>query len=185
MRLSDIRRHLTPYSIAERRRTTISHAFASALAPCDTYDEATVREAIASLGQDPDVALSCVYCDEGAETWDHLVGLVKKSVLHGFGHQLGNLVPCCKPCNSKKGNREWRQFLEQNFSDPEKRELLTSRLAAYQAKYAEALNLSALETACPEDWAQYAELRHEIVGLMKKADIVAQRLRQKLARGAA
>jgi hypothetical protein len=185
MRLSDIRRHLTPYSIAERRSTTISHAFASALAPCDTYDEGIAREAMASLGQDPDEALRCVYCDGAAETWDHLVGLVKKSVLHGFGHQLGNLVPCCKPCNSKKGNKEWRQFLEQATMESTKRDLLTSRLATYQAKYAEALNLSALETTSPEDWAEYTELRKEIVRLMKKADGVAQRLRQKLARGAA
>ena len=99
MKPSGIKRHLRPYSMVQRRKTTINHAFASALAPCDEYDENRVAEAMALLGQTDLDDLRCVYCDSAAETWDHLVGLVKDSKLNGYGHQIGNLVPCCRDCN--------------------------------------------------------------------------------------
>ena len=43
--------HLKPYSINSKRRTTVAHAFASALAPCDVYDRAKVEAALIALGQ--------------------------------------------------------------------------------------------------------------------------------------
>src|SRR5688572_14212995 len=94
-----------------KRTTTINHAFASALAPADPFDEARVLAAMELLGQTDRDNLTCTYCDDPAETWDHLRGLVVKSQFSGFGHVLGNLVPCCKPCNSKKGNAPWEEFL--------------------------------------------------------------------------
>ena len=54
MRYSTVRNHLKPYVIVSRRKTTINHAFAAAVAPSDAYDELRVREAIYILGQDPD-----------------------------------------------------------------------------------------------------------------------------------
>lgn len=107
-----IRNHLKPYSIFQKRRTTINHAFASALAPYDIYDEQIIDKALKVLGQDPNGYLYCVYCGSKAQTWDHLVGLVKDAQLRGYGHQIGNLVPCCRDCNSKKGSKDWRQFIE-------------------------------------------------------------------------
>ena len=95
MKLADIKPHLRPYSIVQRRKTTINHAFASALAPCDEYDEERLKQAMAALGQTDLNDLRCVYCGAGGETWDHLVGLVKNSELHGYGHQVGNLAGRC------------------------------------------------------------------------------------------
>ncbi len=60
-----------------KRRTTINHAFASAIAPSDNYDEKNINEALEFLGQNPNEDLKCVFCNDEAETWDHLVGLVK------------------------------------------------------------------------------------------------------------
>lgn len=68
MRYTDIRRHLKPYSIYTKRRTTINHAFASSIAPVDKYDDKIIREAISVLGQDPDEPLKCAYCNGEAET---------------------------------------------------------------------------------------------------------------------
>src|SRR5262249_39203531 len=99
VKLADIRPHLRPYSIVQRRKTTINHAFASPLAPCDEYDEERLARAMAALGQDDLDALRCVYYGAGGETWDHLVGLVKNSEPNGYEHQVGNLVPCCRACN--------------------------------------------------------------------------------------
>lgn len=49
---------------------------------------------------------ACVYCGELATTVDHVVPLVR-----GGTNYEGNLVPCCKSCNSSKAGRmvvEWR-----------------------------------------------------------------------------
>jgi hypothetical protein len=29
-------------------------------------------------------------------------------------HRIGNMVPSCKECNDKKGNKDFREFLEEN-----------------------------------------------------------------------
>lgn len=51
----------------------------------------------------------CFYCPATADTIDHLLPLVR-----GGSNFEGNLVPCCKTCNSSKGARlvvEWRAAL--------------------------------------------------------------------------
>ena len=85
----------------------MDHAFASFIAPCDPYDEAGVRAAVQALGQSPDDDLVCVYCGAAAETWHHVFATVVDSEFSGAGDRLGNLLPRCKPCNSKKGNKRW------------------------------------------------------------------------------
>ena len=76
MKKEDIKRHLKTYSVYDKRRTTINHAFASAIAPSDNYDENIINEALVFLEQNPNEDLKCVFCNEEAETWDHLIGLV-------------------------------------------------------------------------------------------------------------
>lgn len=49
----------------------------------------------------------CVYCGGTPETVDHVV-----AILDGGTHDEGNLVPCCRSCNTSKGNRRltrWRR----------------------------------------------------------------------------
>ena len=55
-----IRSHLAPYSIFSKRKTTVAHAFASALAPLDEYDEDKLKVALDALGQKNFDPLSCV-----------------------------------------------------------------------------------------------------------------------------
>ena len=80
MKKRSIKSHLSLYSIFQKRRTTINHVFASAIAPVDEYDEVELGEAIRSLGQDPEGDLQCIYCGLRADTWDHLVDLVKNAL---------------------------------------------------------------------------------------------------------
>lgn len=47
VKINDIKRHLKSYSIYGKRKTTINHAFASALAINDEYSEEEVRKALA------------------------------------------------------------------------------------------------------------------------------------------
>src|SRR3954451_2669499 len=103
------------------------------------------------LGQ-PDLNdLRCVYCGEPAETWDHLVGLVKDSELNGYGHQVGNLVPCCRACNSLKGNKGWREFVRSAIPDPGKRAQVESVLGKYLRAFAVEVDLRRTQTQHPAE----------------------------------
>ena len=177
MKTKSIKRHLKPYSILKSRKTTINHAFASALAPHDPYDEDRIAEALRLLGQNPASDLTCVYCDREAETWDHLVGLVKDSNLYGYGHQVGNLVPCCKHCNSKKGNKDWRQFIKEQIPDPMMRMEVEKRLEHYLRLYAQEINLQHMAEKYPEESRAYQQIKEEIFDLMEQADVLADTLR--------
>jgi 5-methylcytosine-specific restriction endonuclease McrA len=55
----------------------------------------------------------CAYC--GAETdllIEHAIPINKDKLGE---HRLGNLVPSCKPCNSRKGGSDFREFLEDDL----------------------------------------------------------------------
>lgn len=176
MNVRTVKRHLAPYSILQRRRTTIHHAFASAVAPVDVFDEDRVAAAMRALGQDPN-DLKCVYCDLPAETWDHLVGLVKGSELRGYGHQIGNLVPCCKACNSRKGAKDWKQYLRERSTEAESPSQRERRISAFLTGYAVEVDLSRVGEVLPDDWARFAGIKQEILRLMGEADVIAGRLR--------
>lgn len=184
MKLADIKPHLRPYSLVQRRKTTINHAFASALAPCDRYDEERLKRAMAVLGQADLDDLRCVYCGTAGETWDHLIGLVKDSELNGYGHQVGNLVPCCRACNSLKGNREWREFLRSAIPDPVRREGVESVLGKYLSTFATEVDLSRAQAEHPQEWERYVQIKHQIIELMAEADRLAKQLRLQVARPA-
>lgn len=52
---------------------------------------------------------ACAYCGaEGELLMDHAVAINKQSLGE---HRLGNLVPSCRACNSRKSGRDFREFL--------------------------------------------------------------------------
>ena len=182
MKLDSIRKHLQPYSILNRRRTTIAHAFASAIAVVEDFDRSRVSEAIIALGQDPDSDLFCVYCGEPAQTWDHLRGLVKNGSWSGFGHTLANLVPCCDRCNSQKRNRDWLEFLKfKNEGKDAKFQERFRLLTAYsQRRNARALTYEDIRRLCPDEVKSLENARDSILVEMKRADAVADVIRKKV-----
>ena len=184
MKLTSLKKHLKPYSIYDRRKTTINHAFASAMAPYDDFDGNIERiaKAIARLGQNPNDDLYCVYCGQNAETWDHLVNLVKDSQLQGYGHQIGNLVPACQQCNSKKGRKDWEKFVEEKFSNKRKRNEVKRRIKRYLASYAKEVDIKNAKQCCPEEWREFKDIKNKIFNLMKEADNVAAKLRLKITK---
>ena len=176
MRYTDIRRHLVEYGIYRRRKTTINHAFAAAIAPCDDYDPERIKFAIRLLNQDPDSDLCCAYCDADAETWDHVFATVRKSEFSGAGHRLGNLLPCCKPCNSKKGNKNWKEFVLQRQEDDVRKATRIQTIKKYLESYF-------LPDELPQDSPEYSELRQirtDILALMQKADELATIVRTQM-----
>jgi hypothetical protein len=175
MRFTDIRRYLKPYSILANRTTTINHAFAASIAPSDAFDTATVRAAVIALGQDPDADLRCVYCGDEAETWDHVHATVKDKAFSGHGHRLGNLLPCCKRCNSKKGNRDWRTFLGGTGLPEAQRAESERRIDGYLTAYG-------VRDVVPEHLSEYQELqelRRQVLELFARADRLAGIVRTK------
>jgi 5-methylcytosine-specific restriction endonuclease McrA len=176
MRCSDIRRHLKPYSILTNRTTTVNHAFAAAIAPCDPYDAQKTCDAMRLLRQDPEGDLTCIYCGLTAETWDHVRATVLDKKFSGFGHRLGNLLPCCKQCNSRKGNRSWSDYLNSLSFDPAELVLRRQLIEAYLAEYP---CLDSIPEHLPE-YQQLQELRRQVLELFAQADRIAKELRLKV-----
>lgn len=56
---------------------------------------------------------TCAYCGQDATEVDHIVPRAK-----GGGHELDNLVACCKICNGRKGALEEGVFLGQQLTPP-------------------------------------------------------------------
>ena len=157
----------------------MNHAFAAAVAPSDAFDETRVREALKILGQDADEELICVYCGAKAETWDHVFAIVKNSAFSGYGHRIGNLLPCCKPCNSQKGNKHWRDFMAQMKAQMKMTEIQRiereRQIGTYIEKYG-------AKDIIPEDLTEYQELRkilQQVLCLFKKADKLATDVRNR------
>lgn len=176
MRFIDIKRHLMPYGIYKRRKTTVNHAFAAAVAPCDEFEAEAMKRAIRLLDQNPDEELRCVYCDGRAETWDHVFATVHKSVFSGAGHRVGNLLPCCKQCNSKKGNRGWDTYVMSREEAGATREVRIARIRRYLD---ELYTIDAIPSALPE-YVRLLEIRDDVLRLMKEADEVAAGIRKKM-----
>lgn len=171
-----IKGHLKAYRVAGRS-STFNHALASALAPFDKYDRATANEAVSLLGQNPDAELDCSYCGHPAATWDHIRSITKKSAFSGYGHRLGNLLPCCRTCNEKKGGRDWLEFLQAKVPDPEmlaeRRGLIEQCIARYDIRD---------ETPhASKAYDDYQELRAGVIRMLNEADRLAAVIRDEMA----
>ncbi len=168
---------LKDYSIFSKRSSTISHAFASALSIADDYDVAKIDKAITILGQNPDEDLFCAYCDNPAETWDHIKAVVVKTAYSGYGHQINNLLPCCKDCNSAKGNKDWKVFLQNKGLDTEQR---ISRIENYLThNYIDTKSLLENDDL-KEDLKIFNEIKEQVFELFKLGDQQAKKIRNKI-----
>jgi len=181
MKKQSIKTHLREYSIMQKRITTINHAFASAIAPNDNYDEDRIDKAIKALGQEPHEELLCFYCDKPAETWDHIYGLVKDNQYYGHGHVVGNLLPSCKKCNSEKGNQEWESFINKKISNPSIRDRKMSVLRRYLKEFLpKRYGYNEIKKTCYNEFAQYEKIKKAIIQKMTEGDSVAEKIRNKL-----
>ena len=174
-----IRSHLKPYSISSKRRTTVNHAFASAQAPCDVYDQEKIEAALIALGQKDLKQLSCVYCGRLGQTWDHLENLVKDGRLNGYGHQIGNLVPSCRECNSEKGGKPFRDYVAANAMLTESEKATLIRRLEIHLALAKPIESSALDPEGQQALKKFLELQAQILRLMEQADKYAQVLRKR------
>jgi hypothetical protein len=124
----------------------------------------------------------CAYCGvRSAETWDHVFGLVRNQRYAGYGHTLGNLLPCCRSCNSAKGNKNWRDYLEIVEPDGERREHRANILENYFDRYLKVrFDYNEMLRICPDELEQLEVLRQQVFVLMQQADHLASTIRGKM-----
>jgi hypothetical protein len=178
MTTTDIKRYLQTYSIIKNRKTTINNAFASALSVADNFVIEDVNEAIKLLGQNPKKDLKCVYCENSASTWDHIRSIVDGGVFSGYGHQLNNLIPCCKECNSAKGNKDWEIFIRSKNPKNLKRKisLIKSHINKDSIDFKKKINSKLIK----DDYLKYIQIKDKVIKLLEKADEQAEIIREKL-----
>ncbi|MGV8830941.1 MAG: HNH endonuclease [Devosia sp.] len=178
MKMASIKKYLRPQTIMGRK-STFSNAFASALAPHDIYSASAVAAALGELGQDPEGDLFCVYCGVDAATWDHVFNRVIKGEFSGHGHRIRNLVPCCRTCNERKGQKSWQDWL--SIVAPADQLARQARIQAF-------LDSGGIAPTTPEQFAQqggeemerYLEIRRTVFELMLEADLLAVKIREKV-----
>ena len=177
MKAASIKKYLRPSTIMGRK-STFANAFASALAPYDDYSIDAVAEAMRDLDQDPDADLLCVYCSNQAATWDHVFNRVVKGEFSGHGHRIRNLVPCCRSCNERKGQKPWREFLE--ITDPPDKDLRVRRMENFLDSAAtQTIGTSEIRRNAESELDQFINIRSQIFELMAEADRLAAIIRQK------
>ena len=181
MKAVTIKKYLKPSTVMGRK-STFANAFASALAPHDEYVPAVVEEAMLDLGQDPDGELQCVYCGAEAATWDHVFNRVVKGDFSGYGHQIRNLVPCCRTCNERKGQKPWRDFLETR-DPPDKEERIRLMEQFLAKKDAQPVDTAAMSQLAGDELGRFLEIRSQVFDLLAEADRLAAIIREKVSRG--
>lgn len=92
------------------RKTSITNAFVCAIIPVVRPTNEEIAEVLAVLGMTAD-NISCIYCGDKCNAWDHLRPLVVGRRPTGYISEIANLVPACQPCNSSKGNSHWRDWI--------------------------------------------------------------------------
>ena len=91
---------------------------------------------------------------------------------------IGNLLPCCKRCNSEKGNKNYKDFLLGKTGNKKQAEERIKKITAYIQKYIpEELSYEEIKNRCPEEIDKYEKLKDEIFSLMREADSVATAIR--------
>lgn len=179
MKLAGIKKYLRPSTIMGRK-STFANAFASALAPHDSFVVADVAQAIKDLGQDPEKDLDCVYCGEPAATWDHVFNRVVKGDFSGHGHRIRNLVPCCRTCNESKGQKPWRDFLE--LRNPPDKDVRVQRMTKFlDSADAQPVTMEDMRHKAKAELQRFIEIRTQVFELMEEADDLAKIIRMKSA----
>jgi 5-methylcytosine-specific restriction endonuclease McrA len=174
-RLDLFRKKMQEVSVYDERATSINSAFAAALAQVGKFDVGEINAALEELGQgDATKELTCVYCDEPAEDADHLKGLVLNKRYSGHGQVIGNLVPCCKSCNSRKQNRPWQQWADIKGVSTERRK----QIVGYETLAPPPVSEDQLRELYPDLMQAYERLKHLCHDAMRAADDLAREIRR-------
>lgn len=174
----------TPVKITGRW-SSITNAFINSIIPVVAPTAQQVEEALDVLGMDQ-MSYCCAYCGDTATEWDHLRALVKDKKPTGYISEIHNLIPACGKCNQSKGNKEWEAWMRSKAKlSPATRgiadlEARIEKIRAYE-RWGSPTKVNFEEIVGPELWMQHWGNWSKIHGLMKEAQVVAQRINQTVA----
>jgi hypothetical protein len=175
---------LPPPQTMVARKSTLTNAFVSALIPSFVSTVEEIDEALRILGLDP-FDLRCSYCGGLWHTWDHLRPLVKDCEPSGHITEIANLVPACSPCNSSKGASHWKKWMfgKAKGSPLTRRipdlEIRAKHLTEFE-NWRIPIKIDFKAVLGEADWNQYWSLHDDVVNDMKKAQTVANQLRDRI-----
>ena len=148
---------------------------------CHLIDPPTEADKTAVLnyfGQSAD-EMTCVYCGERAQDWDHLWPLVRFKRPTGMFSGKGNVVPACGTCNQSKSGSDWEKWMRgpakhsprtRGISDLERR---IERLIQYTTLYpqkAEKLE----DMVNPDLWQEYWYRLERLHASLREAQSLAE-----------
>jgi hypothetical protein len=167
------------------RKTSITNAFVSAIIPVVPPTDTEILEALKILGMTPET-VHCIYCGDKCNAWDHLRPIVENRRPTGFISEIANLVPACQPCNSSKGNSNWKQWMTgdarlcpkaRNVADVDER---IARLEVYERWRAPTF-VDFAEIAGVETYAAYWRELDRIIAELEHSQALADALRKTIA----
>lgn len=173
-------------STLKARISTINNSFAMSITPfIKTTDQAKIDQHYADLKVLKD---RCAYCLRPAKSVDHLFPLVQNGEPSGYISDIDNLVPCCKDCNSKKGNqlfKDWydkeetKEYLrhECDLTDDqiaERRKIIVDFIEQHSKHY----DLKSYLTDA--EWDKFLNLKEKINEELKEADAYCRQLQEKI-----
>ena len=164
---------MRPYRLMNRS-STLSNAFAQALAPVGEFDETRFETAFQEMGLVEVNGLTCVYCGKRAGSVDHLNPLVKNSKFTGWGHVFGNLVPACAACNQSKGGKPWRAYAREVGMSED----LFGKLERYERQAPVPVSQDDLAKLYPDLMDAYDSLRSLSIDTLRTAQSLANELRR-------
>ncbi len=169
------------------RKSSITNAFVNAIIPVVVPGHEEIAEALTILGMKAD-NVRCAYCGDRFTEWDHLRPLVMKRRPTGYISEIANLVPACGKCNQSKGNKPWRGWmLSKAKLSPTGRGASgiaenIARLERYE-RWKTATKVDFALILGTEEWEKYWGLCEAVNEEMRKAQEVADRLRERIMEG--
>ncbi|MCL2756077.1 MAG: HNH endonuclease [Firmicutes bacterium] len=92
------------------RTSSITNAFVLGVIPFIKPTEQEIKQILDILGMTPE-NIFCAYCGKHYALWDHFRPVVRDKKPTGYISEIWNLIPCCNECNSSKGNKDWRAWI--------------------------------------------------------------------------
>ena len=179
------------FSMPARRKitglsSTITNVFAVAIIPVIRPTDDEVHGALQLLGMSVD-SVSCAYCGDPHTEWDHLRPTIKDQRPTGYISEIRNFVPACGKCNQSKGNKNWREWMLSDAPlSPKTRSVedLCRKIANLE-KYESQSGVTCIHFGAvlsAEIWGQHWKNWDAVVGEMKKAEMLAAKIGEKLQR---
>ena len=160
------------------RVSSLTNAFVNGIIPVIEPSEQEVQDALEELGMSD--GIRCAYCGGQYTEWDHFYPLVKNKKPSGNISEINNLVPCCSTCNSEKGNKPWRQFMEGKQPHDKAWNDRFKRLERYDTRKRIQISEEDFQQICGKKWLKHWDNLDSLVMQINEYQALSDEIRQTL-----